>query len=181
MTSILALSGSLRRASYNRGLVRAAIESAPAGITVTTFELRDIPMYDGDIEDAGPPQAVLDLKAAIAAADGVLLVSPEHNASVSAVLKNAIDWSSRPQGAIQGKPVALAGATPGGFGTVRGQIAWRQTLANLSVPLMPAPALLVSGAADKFDADGNLTDAATREQLVALLAAFADWCAKING
>ena len=114
MTSILALSGSLRRASFNSGLVRAAVEVAPAGITVTTFDLRPLPFYDGDLEDAGPPQAVVNLKAAIAAADGVLLCSPENNASVPAVLKNAIDWASRPQGAIQGKPVALAGATPGG-------------------------------------------------------------------
>jgi chromate reductase len=178
MTSILALSGSLRSASTNRGLVRAAIESAPAGITVTTFELRDVPMYDGDVEDAGPPQSVLDLKAAIAGADGVLLVSPENNASVPAVLKNAIDWASRPKGVIQGKPVALAGATTGGFGTMRGQIAWRQVLANLSVPLLPSPALLVSGSADKFAADGTLTDAATREQLAALLTAFAAWIEK---
>ena len=178
MTSILALSGSLRRASFNSGLVRAAVEVAPAGITVTTFDLRPLPFYDGDLEDAGAPQAVFDLKAAIAAADGVLLCSPENNASVPAVLKNAIDWASRPQGAIQGKPVALAGATPGGLGTVRGQIAWRQSLANLAVPLLPAPALVVSGAAGKFDADGNLTDARTREELAALLTAFAAWIAR---
>jgi chromate reductase len=180
MTTILALAGSLRRASYNRGLVRAAIEVAPAGIAVKTFELRPVPLYDGDLEEAGPPQAVLDLKAAIAAADGVLLCSPENNASVPAVLKNAIDWASRPPGAIQRKPVALAGATPGGFGTVRGQIAWRQTLANLSVPLLPSPALLVSGAADKFDADGNLVHQATREEIGALLTAFAAWIEKLR-
>jgi NAD(P)H-dependent FMN reductase len=178
MTSILALAGSLRRASTNRGLVRAAIAVAPAGITVTTFELRPLPFYDGDLEEAGVPQAVSDLKAAISAADGVLLCSPEHNASLPALLKNAIDWASRPPGVIQGKPVALAGATPGGFGTVRGQIAWRQTLANLAVPVLPAPTLLVSGAADKFDADGNLTDARVRDDLAALLIAFAAWIAR---
>ena len=178
MTSILALAGSLRRASTNRGLVRAAIDVAPAGITVTTFELRPVPFYDGDLEEAGAPQSVVDLKAAIAAADGVLLCSPEHNASVPALLKNAIDWASRPQGVIQGKPVALAGSTPGGFGTVRGQIAWRQTLANLAVPVLPAPSLLVSGAGDKFDADGNLTDERARADLAALLSAFAAWIAR---
>ena len=180
MTSILALAGSLRRASFNRGLVRAAIEVAPAGIVVTTFELRPVPLYDGDLEEAGVPQAVVDLKAAIAAADGVLLCSPENNASVPAVLKNAIDWASRPQGVIQGKPIALAGATPGGFGTMRAQIAWRQTLANLRVPLLPSPSLLVSGADDKFDADGNLTDAKTRADIEALLAAFAVWIERVG-
>ena len=114
------------------------------------------------------------------AADGVLLVSPEHNASVSALLKNAVDWASRPQGAIQGKPVALAGSTPGGFGTLRGQIAWRQTLANLGVPLLASPALLVSGAGEKFDADGTLTHQQTRDDLVALLVAFATWIERLR-
>ena len=180
MTSILALSGSLRRASTNRGLVRAAIEVAPAGIAVTTFELRPLPFYDGDLEEAGAPQSVVELKAAIAAADGVLLCTPEHNASVPALLKNAIDWASRPQGVIQGKPVALAGSTPGGFGTLRAQIAWRQSLANLGVPLLPSPSLLVSGAGDKFDANGNLTDAKTRADLAALLAAFAAWIDRVG-
>ena len=117
---------------------------------------------------------------AVAAADGILLVSPEHNASVSALLKNAVDWTSRPQGAIQGKPVALAGATPGGFGTLRGQIAWRQTLANLGVPLLASSALLVSGAGEKFDADGNLTHQQTRDDLVALLVAFAAWIERLR-
>ena len=180
MTAILALSGSLRRASTNSGLVRAAVESAPAGITVTGFDLRPLPFYDGDVEAAGFPAPVAALRTAIAAADGVLLMSPEHNASVSALLKNAVDWASRPQGAIQGKPVALAGATPGGFGTVRGQIAWRQTLANLGVPLLAAPALLVSGAGEKFDADGNLTHPQTRDDLVALLVAFAAWIERLR-
>ena len=180
MTSILALAGSLRHASTNRGLVRAAIEVAPAGIAVTTFELRPLPFYDGDLEDAGAPLSVVELKAAIAAADGVLLCTPEHNASVPALLKNAIDWASRPQGVIRGKPVALTGSTPGGFGTMRGQIAWRQSLANLGVPLLPSPSLLVSNAGDKFDADGNLTDAKTRADLAALLAAFAAWIDRVG-
>lgn len=178
MTSILALSGSLRRASTNSGLVRAALELAPAGATVTTFDLRPLPFYDGDVEAVGFPASVAALRDAVAAADGVLLCSPEHNASVSALLKNAMDWASRPPGVIQGKPVALAGSTPGGFGTVRGQIAWRQTLANLGVPLLPSPSLLVSGAGEKFAADGNLTDARTREELAALLTAFAAWIAR---
>lgn len=179
MTSILALSGSLRRASFNSGLVRAAIAAAPAGVTVTTFDLRPIPFYDGDVEAAGFPAAVQALRDAIAAADGILLCSPEHNASVSALLKNAVDWASRPQGVVQGKPIALAGATSGGFGTVRGQIAWRQTLANLGIPLY-ANALLVSGADAKFDADGNLTDDDTRAQLATLLGGFATWIAKVG-
>jgi len=180
MTSILALSGSLRRASTNSGLVRAAIDAAPAGITVTTFDLRPIPFYDGDVEAECFPAPVAALREAVAAADGILLVSPEHNASVSALLKNAVDWASRPQGAIQGKPVALAGATPGGFGTLRGQIAWRQTLANLGVPLLASSALLVSGAGEKFDADGNLTHQQTRDDLVALLVAFAAWIERLR-
>ena len=178
MTSILALSGSLRRASFNTALVRAAIEMAPAGIAVTTFDLRPIPFYDGDVEADGFPPPVAALREAVVAADGILLCSPEYNASVPALLKNAIDWASRPPGVVQKKPIALSGASPGGFGTVRGQIAWRQTLANLSVPLH-AGGLLVTGASDKFDADGNLTDARTREELAALLTAFAAWIARV--
>lgn len=178
MISILALSGSLRRASFNTGLVRAAIEVAPAGIAVTTFDLRPVPFYDGDVEAMGFPAPVAALRDAVAAADGVLLCSPEHNASVPALLKNALDWASRPPGVIQQTPIALAGATPGGFGTVRGQIAWRQTLANLSIPLH-AGGLLVSGADARFDADGNLTDAKTRSELAALLTAFAAWIGKV--
>lgn len=182
MTSILALSGSLRRASTNSGLVRAAVELGPAaGLSVTTFDLRPVPFYDGDVEAEGTPAPVQALKDAIRAADGVLLCSPEHNASVPALLKNAVDWASRPpDNAIRGKAFALAGATPGGFGTVRGQIAWRQTLANNAVALMPAPALLVSAAQDKFDADGNLVHEPTRAELQALLAAFAAWIGKVG-
>ena len=180
MTTILALSGSLRRASLNSGLVRAAVGLGPAaGVAVTTFDLRPLPFYDGDLEEQGVPAPVQALKDAIAAADGVLLCSPEHNASVPALLKNAVDWASRPPAnAIKGKPFALAGATPGGLGTVRGQIAWRQTLANNAIPLLPAPSLLVSHAQDKFDVDGNLVHEATREELKGLLLAFAAWIAK---
>ena len=181
MTSILALSGSLRRASFNTGLVRAAIGGAPAGIAVTTFDLRPLPFYDGDVEAAGFPAPVAAFRAAVAAADGILLCSPEHNASVSALLKNALDWASRPPGVVQQKPIALAGATPGGFGTVRGQMHFRHLCVFTNMHPLNKPEVLVSKASDKIDAEGRVHDPKTREQIQKQLEALGAWTRRLRG
>src|SRR5690606_18294913 len=114
--------GSLREGSYNRALLRAAAELAPEGMTIDTFDLRQVPLYNGDVEAAGDPPGVAALKQAIRDADGVLFATPEYNHGVPGVMKNAVDWASRPPraAALQGKPVALIGASPGITGTARG-------------------------------------------------------------
>lgn len=171
---ILAIPGSLRRASFNRALARAAVELAPEGATVEIAELHEIPVYDDDANAAGPPAAVLELRRRIAESDAVFIATPEYNHGVPGVLKNAIDWSSRgPQQPWKGKPVALAGCSNGGFGTVRAQLALRPTLDTLDARTVANPEVHVSFAQEKFDASGKLTDEPTREKLRKLLAVLA--------
>jgi chromate reductase len=180
--TILGLAGSLRRRSFNRGLLRAAVDLAPSGVRVEEFDLAAIPLYNGDFEGENLPPLVAELKARVAAADALLLASPEYNHSVSGVLKNAIDWASRPASGspLQHKPIALMGAATGGFGTVRGQLHLRQVLASTRSYVMVEPAIYVSNAAQKFDADGNLTDDPAREAVRGLVAALVDWSRRLN-
>lgn len=167
---ILAIPGSVRRGSYNRALARAAAELAPAGVAVEIAEIRDLPLYDEDVNAAGPPPAVLDLKRRIAEADAVFIATPEYNHGVPGVLKNAIDWTSRrPNQPWKGKPVAIAGASDGGFGTVRAQLALRPILAAMDARVVENPEVHVSRAQDKVDAEGRLVDEPTREKLRKLL------------
>jgi len=175
--SILGLAGSLRRGSYNRALLRAAAELAPDGMTVEIFDLIDVPLYNGDVEAAGDPEAVARLKRAIAAADGVLMATPEYNHGVPGVMKNAVDWASRPPRAapLGGKPVGIIGASPGITGSARGQSQLRQAFEFTNSYCMPQPELLVFKAHEKFDAEGNLTDATTAQFLGRYLTAFAAW------
>lgn len=174
---ILGFAGSLRQASLNRALLRAAGGLAPAGVTVEIFDLAEVPLYNGDVEAAGDPPAVAALKAGIRAADGVLIATPEYNHGVPAVTKNAVDWASRPpQGApLGGKPVGIIGASPGMTGSARGQSQLRQAFEFTNSYCMPQPELLVARAHEKFDAAGALTDEATRTYLQRYLAAFAAW------
>ena len=176
---ILAFAGSLRAASFNRALLRAAQELAPAGMEIEIFDLAEVPLYNADVEAAGDPPSVRRLKEAIRAADGVLIATPEYNHGVPGVTKNAVDWVSRPPraAALDGKPIAVMGASPGSTGTARGQSQLRQAFEFTNSYAMPQPELLVSKAHEKFDAEGRLTDAATRERLQALLEAFAAWIA----
>lgn len=168
---ILAIPGSLRRASFNRALARAAAELAPAGATVEVADLRDVPLYDEDVNAAGPPAVVLDFKRRIAEADAVFIATPEYNHGVPGVLKNFIDWTSRrPNQPWKGKPVAIAGASDGGFGTVRAQLALRPILRCLDARVVENPEVHVSRAQDKIDAEGRLVDEKTREALAKLLA-----------
>ena len=178
---VVGIAGSLRRASFNRGLVRAAVESAPEGMTIEPLEIRELPHYDADLDVEGGPDAVRAFKAHIIAADGLLIATPEYNYSMSGVLKNALDWASRaPERAMQNKPVAIVGATPGRWGTVRSQMALRQMLVFPACRVLPSPLFQIAGAREHFDADGNLTDPETREQLAGVLEAFATWIRQVG-
>ena len=174
--TILGLSGSLRRGSFNAGLLRAASDLMPEGTRLEIGSIRDVPLYDGDLERAsGLPPAVETLQAQLRAADGVLLVTPEYNNGIPGVFKNAIDWMSRGPGLQMwvGKPVAVIGASPGGFGTMMAQDHWLPVLRTLKVDFWAEGRLMVSRAGDLFDADGNLTDAASRDRLAAFMDGFA--------
>ena len=170
MITIVGLSGSLRRGSYNSAVLRAAASTMPAGSELRIESIAAIPLYDGDAESAhGIPEPVARLKDAIAAAGGLLLVTPEYNNSLPGVAKNAIDWLSRPAADIPrvfgGKPVAIAGASPGGFGTILSQNAWLPVFRTLGADLWAGGRLLVSRAGSVIDANGEIADAATRENI----------------
>ena len=174
---VIALSGSLRRASYNTALLRAAAELAPAGVTLELRTLHGIPVYDGDLEAEGMPEAVTTLRAAIGAADALLIGSPEYNNSIPGALKNGLDWLSRPPAEgtklFAGRPTALMGASPGGFGTLLSQNAMLPVLRSLGCDFWMGGRLMVSRAGAVFDADGKIVDDKVREQLRQFLQGFA--------
>lgn len=175
MKTILGLAGSLRRASFNRGLLRAAVEECPAGAMIEAGSIDDVPLYNADVEDAGLPDAVLRLRDALQAADALLLVTPEYNNGIPGVFKNAIDWMASRAGEklFNGKPVAIIGASPGGFGTILSQAHWLPVLRTLRTRQWHGGRLMVSRAGAAFDADGNLTDTKVRDNLRAFLKDFA--------
>ena len=179
MTRIIGLSGSLRRGSYNTALLRAAQELHPQHLRIAS--IADIPLYDADVESKGMPAAVQSLKQQIASADGLLLVSPEYNSSLPGVLKNAVDWLSRPSGEIRNvfrdKPVAVIGASPGGFGTLSAQAAWLPVFRGLGARFWSGGRLVVSGAHNVFGQQGHLADADIRERLATFLEGFVEFCA----
>jgi chromate reductase len=179
---VLGVSGSLRKASFNRALLRAAIELAPAGMTIEIFEgIGTLPLYDADVEAAGDPAPVTAWKTAIARADALLIATPEYNYGVPGALKNAVDWASRPPGncVLNGKPAALMGASPGGQGTARAQLALRQSFVFTDTRTLQQPELLVSRVHEKIDKDGRLTDEPTRKAIRKLLDALADWAPRV--
>jgi NAD(P)H-dependent FMN reductase len=181
MTTILGISGSLRSGSFNSALLRAASRAMPIGVELEIGTIKGIPLYDGDVEASqGVPEIVERLKQQIAAADGVLLVTPEYNNSIPGVFKNAIDWASRPAADIArvfgGRKFAVIGASPGGFGTLLSQTAWLPVLKTLGTNPWFGARLQVSRADGVFDASGELVDAKIREQLAKFLAGFAEFC-----
>jgi NAD(P)H-dependent FMN reductase len=182
MTTILGLSGSLRAGSLNSSLLRAAAGEMPKGVSLEIGSIKGIPLYDGDVEDAkGLPDAVVKLKERVVATDGLLLVTPEYNNSLPGVFKNAIDWLTRPSADIPrvfaNRPVAVMGASPGGFGTLLAQTAWLPVLKTLGTAAYFGGRLQVSRAGDVFDAQGALVDERIREQLKKFLAGFAEFVA----
>lgn len=175
VTRILAISGSLRERSYNRALLRAAEELAPAGVEIEEFDLSPIPFYDGDVEAAGDPEPVADLKGAVAEADALLIATPEYNRGTSGVLKNAIDWLSRPALAsvLRWKPVAVMGASTGRGGTRRAQQQVRDALLYPGAIVIDEPEVALPVAWEHFGEDGRLVDERTRESISTLLEALA--------
>jgi chromate reductase len=179
---ILGFAGSLRRGSYNRGLIRAAVELAPPGTALEMFELGDIPLYNQDIQDHGDPPAVIAFKEAIATADALLVATPEYNHCIPGVLKNALDWASRPRATspLRDKPVAILGASPGPGATARAQANLREAFVFVGGVVMPLPEVLVGSAAQHFDADGNVTDPELRASIVELVQALARWKVRLS-
>lgn len=178
MATILGISGSLRKHSYNTALLNAAVELAPEGSSVQAARIHGIPLYDGDIEaSSGVPPAVAALKDSVAAADGLLLVTPEYNNSVPGPFKNAIDWMSRPANdsarVFGGKPVALIGASPGRFGTISAQTAWLPVFRVLGMRPWFGMPLYISAAHKTVDDQHQLVDPETRQRLQKFLAGFA--------
>ncbi|MBC7379887.1 MAG: NAD(P)H-dependent oxidoreductase [Burkholderiaceae bacterium] len=168
--NVIGIAGSLRKGSYNSMALRAAQKLAPAGMTLTIADIANIPMYNDDVRAAGEPEAVLALKAQIAAADAVLLVTPEYNFSIPGVLKNTLDWLSRPPlTPFDGKPVAIMGASPGPVGTARVQYHLRQVLVFMNSFTVNKPEVFISSCAGKFNAQGELTDEATAKFMTDLL------------
>lgn len=181
MIKILGIPSTLRKNSFNTGLLKAAINLAPSEAELELLDISAIPLYNGDLEEAGDPAAVTTLKEKVAQADCLLIATAEYNASIPGVLKNIIDWASRPTPArLKGKPVALIGATPGGFGTTRSQPEVRRTLTHTGAYVMPKPDLFVSKASEHFDDQGNLVDEKTKELLQTVIEELICWTKQLN-
>jgi len=173
--TILGISGSLRRESLNTRALAAAREEAPEGVRIEPFDLAPIPLYDEDVRQQGLPDSVQALRRGIAEADGLLIATPEYNYSIPGVLKNAIDWASRPPDQpFNGKPIAIMGASPGRFGTARSQYHLRQVFVALNGLVLNKPEVMMAGANNLFDDDGRLTDDDTRGFVRKLVEALAE-------
>jgi chromate reductase len=178
---ILGFAGSLRKDSYNKALLHAAIELIPKGVKLEVFDLEGIPPFNQDLED-NMPERVKKFKAKIRAADAILIATPEHNYSVPGVLKNAIDWASRPyeDNSFEGKPVAIMSASPGMFGGARAQYHLRQVLVSLNMHAINRPEVIVASADEKIDEKGNLTDEKARKKMRQLMESLVDWTKRLR-
>jgi len=179
--TILGFAGSLRRNSYNKALLRAALELAPEDAKIKIFDLEGIPPFNQDLEDQ-MPEKVQKFKAKIRAADALLIATPEYNYSLPGVLKNAIDWASRPPGdnSFEGKPVAIMSASPGTLGGARAQYHLRQVLVSLNMYAINRPEVIVASADEKIDEKGNLKDERTRKKIRQLLENLVDWTKRLK-
>lgn len=180
---IFGLAGSLRQGSFNRALLRAAVEVAPKGVEIRIFErLGEIPPFNADVEAEGDPEPVVAMKSAIREADGLLIATPEYNYGIPGVLKNAIDWASRPpdESVLQGKPAAVMGGTPGMTGTARAQLALRQAFLFTETYAVLQPEVLVARAHEKIDGQGRLKDEATRNFIRELLESLIAWTLQLR-
>ena len=185
MVTIVGISGSLRKHSFNAGLLRAAAKAVPEGCMLAIESIKGIPLYNGDVEETeGIPPVVNDLKERIVAADGLLMVTPENNNSIPGVFKNAIDWLSRPpedRKRIFGNiPIGLMGATPGNFGTAFSQYAWLPVLRVLGAQVWSGNLMWVSGAMSKFDEEGKLVDDGVMKQLTKYMSGFMDFVKRMK-
>jgi chromate reductase, NAD(P)H dehydrogenase (quinone) len=177
----LGISGSLRKGSFNSAALRAAAELLPDGMTLDFADISQFPLYNEDVRQAGFPSPVQKLRDQIVAADALLFATPEYNYSVSGVLKNAIDWASRPPNQpFDGKPVGIMGVTPSLWGTTRAQYHLRQSCVYLNMLPLNKPEVLVAGAQSKFDAELRLTDKTTRDLIGQLLTALRDWTRRLH-
>lgn len=175
---MLGIAGTLRRAAYNRWLVEAAQELAPAGMQITIFDLADIPMYNQDLDkNRERPEPVERFKQAIAQADALLIATPEYNHSIPGVLQNALDRASRPNGKspLAGKPEGIMGAATGAIGTARAQQILKIVLFATLAVVLPHPGVIIGQAQEKFDAEGNLVHAPTRDFVQSFLHDLHDW------
>jgi chromate reductase len=181
---ILGLAASLRRASFHRGIVRAAHEVAPERMSCEGFDLARIPYFNQDIEDQGIPESVKELREKIRDYDAVLIATPEYDYAIPGVLTSALDWCLRSRydpTPFRHKPVGIAGASPGGGGTARGQMVLRQILLHPPAYVMPEPQMLIPFSRQKFDVEsGNLVDEETRERLRRFLSALAAWTQRLE-
>jgi chromate reductase len=178
---ILGICGSLRKAYFNMAALRACNELMPQGMTMQIASIADLPIFNQDVLDAGMPEPVKRFRGEVAAADGLLIASPEYNFSVSAPLKNAIDWASRPPNQVfHDKPIAIFSAAGGPLGGARVQYDLRRILSQLWGHVLPRPEVFIGMAASKIDAQGKLTDETTRKFLTELLAGFKDWVVRMQ-
>jgi chromate reductase len=174
--SVMGFAGSLRQGSFNKAALRAAIELAPPGMIIETFDLAPIQPYNEDVKQQGFPPPEQEFREKIRAADALLIVTPEYNRGAPGVLKNAIDWASRPPDQpLNGKPTAIFGASPGMIGTAVAQYDLRRCLGVLNALVMNTPSVMIGQAAQKFDAQGRLTDQPTRDMISQLLVALVEW------
>jgi chromate reductase, NAD(P)H dehydrogenase (quinone) len=173
---VAAISGSLRKGSYNTAILHAAEELMPDGMSLEILDISLLPFYNADVEKAGDPAAVKLFKDKISKADALLIATPEYNYSVPGILKNAIDWASRPtrKSPLWGKPVAIMGASTSAFGTVRAQLHLRDMCLYNDMPIVRNPEVLIMKAEEKFDKQGKLTDKDSREFIRKLMASLAD-------
>ena len=178
---VLGISGSLRKGSFNTAALRACAEIMPAGMTMTYARIDDLPLFNQDVFDAGLPESAKRFRAEVTAADGLLIASPEYNFSVTAALKNAIDWGSRPPNQVfQDKPIALFSVSQGPMGGARVQYDLRRILGQLWGHVLPRPEVFIGSSPSKFDAQGHLTDETTRKFLADLLAGFKTWIMRMQ-